>query len=178
MTSSFEISPYVSILHEELYCAIGGPFHPVHADHYDRYPQSKIHESGRYLELWMSRNLDNRTSSLDNCFELAIQGWVEKKIKELRYCKEVCSRLMKIVVDSPPNLAHSHLNFIADDINNRSQPPIFEEDDEDSDLILVDDGTDRQIAILNEWHQNPNRVLEALPRIKAAFDYLKNKKNY
>lgn len=166
MTSLPKMSVPISTLYEQLCSDIGGSFDPKRSDHSDE---------ANSLKTWIrvESNKDIQTNSLVSCFEAAIQNWVGIKIEFLEMKKKNCSGLIELVSYAHSNFtSHSFLNQSAANYDQWNQEPIFEQDPTDSEFVLVDDGTDRQIAILNEWRQQPSRVLAALPRIKAAFDIL------
>lgn len=166
---------YSSPLLEELCCASGGPLYARGFDLYEPDPDVRLKMDGAHLKHWLS--FHSRTNkpmpSLEHLFKRALQVWSQETIKELKSEKKFFSEILGICSKGDrPKVSYDCLNFsqVPDYIN----PSVFKEDPEDADLILVDDGFDQKIAILKEWKQEPNRMFETVPRVKAAFDYLKN----
>ncbi len=183
MASVSTIPVCISVLYEELYCEIGGPFHPRLAEHYNQYPELKLPESGDRLKNWMKRQLRNQTQTgqLDIDFAAAIQTWATEKIKELNDHKARYLELFQFADDRNMSGDKKHLwlneTLVHMDSGGWAQPPVFKEDQDNKDFVLVDDGGDTQSTILQEWKQQPTLILEMLPQVKAAFDYLKNRQN-
>lgn len=174
MASPSPIPPYKSALYHDFYCELGGSFYPENEDFFDGRPDHKAQDEQASLQRWIhlqTKTVSDAKMTLEERLYTAIQKWAREQIETLQVGKKHCKEMIEIT-SRRSNRADSYelLKTVEKEFDEVGDSVVFEES---GDFVLVDDGADRKISLLQQWQQQPAHLIEALPRVKAAFASLK-----